>query len=38
MKEVFKYASPVGLENEVIIPQDSSIDETVERIIQAAGI
>jgi hypothetical protein len=38
MKEVFKYASPVGLENEVIIPQDSSIDETVERIMQAAGI
>ena len=38
MREVYKYASPVGLEKEVIIPQDSSLEETVERIRQVAGI
>jgi AAA domain len=38
MKEVYKYASPVGHEKEVVIPQDSSLDETVDRIIRVAGI
>jgi predicted kinase len=38
MREVYEYASPVGLEKEVIIPQDSSLEETVERIRQVAGI
>jgi shikimate kinase len=38
MKEVYKYASPVGHEKEVIIPQGSSLNETVDRIVQVSGI
>jgi hypothetical protein len=38
MKEVYKYASPVGAEQEVVIPERSTLDETVSKIRQIAGI
>ena len=38
MKEVYHYASPTGHEKEVIIPQSSSVEQTVEHIAQITGI
>lgn len=38
MKEVYKFASPVGHEKEVIIPEHSSLQETVDLIRRTAGI
>lgn len=38
MREVYKHASPAGHENEVIIPESSSFDQTVARIVRVAGI
>lgn len=38
MKEVYQYASAIGHENEVIIPESSSLEQTVEQIAQIAGI
>ena len=38
MKEVYKYASPTGHEKEVIIPEGSSLEHTVEQIAQITGI
>lgn len=38
MKEVYKFASPVGYDQEVIIPENSSLDETVQLIRDTAGI
>jgi len=38
MKEVYKYASPTGHEKEVIIPERSSLEQTVEQIAQITGI
>lgn len=34
MREVYKYASPTGLAGEVVIPQSSSLEQTVEQIIR----
>ena len=38
MQEVYPYASPTGHEKEVIIPQSSSLEQTVEQIAQITGI
>ena len=38
MKEVYPYASATGHENEVIIPERSSLEQTVEQIVQITGI
>jgi predicted kinase len=38
MREVYRYASPTGRPEEVVIPQTSSLDQTVEQIIQTTGI
>jgi hypothetical protein len=38
MKEVYPYASPTGHEQEVIIPESSSFEQTVEQIAQITGI
>lgn len=38
MKEVYPYASPTGHENEVIIPESSSVEQTVEQMAQITGI
>jgi thymidylate kinase len=38
MKEVYKYASPTGHEREVIIPESSSLERTVEQIARITGI
>lgn len=38
MKEVYQYASPTGHETEVIIPESSSLEQTVEQIAQITGI
>jgi len=38
MIEVYPYASPTGHEQEVIIPQDSSLEQTIEHITKIVGI
>ncbi len=38
MKEVYQYASPTGHEKEVILPESSSVEQTVEQIAQITGI
>ncbi len=38
MKEVYHYASPTGHEQEVIIPESSSVAQTVEQIAQITGL
>jgi len=38
MKEVYHDASPTGHEKEVIIPQSSSVEQTVEHRAQITGI
>lgn len=38
MKEVYQFASPVGHKDEVVIPEDSSVDETVQLIRDTTGI
>jgi hypothetical protein len=38
MKEVYKYASPVGVEQEVVIPESSTLDQTVSKIREVTGI
>src|SRR5262249_20798515 len=38
MIEVYPYASPTGDEQEVIIPQDSSLEQTIEHITKIVGI
>jgi hypothetical protein len=38
MREVYRYASPTGRPEEVVIPQTSSLDQTVEQIIRTTGI
>jgi thymidylate kinase len=38
MREVYKYASPTGRKDEVVIPGDSSLEQTVDQIVQATGI
>jgi len=38
MKEVYRYASATGHEREVIIPESSSLEQTVEQIAQITGI
>jgi MoxR-like ATPase len=34
MREVYKYASPLGLAGEVVIPQSSSLQQTVDEILR----
>jgi shikimate kinase len=38
MMEVYEYASPTGHEREVIIPERSSLEQTVQQIAQVTGI
>jgi thymidylate kinase len=38
MIEVYPYASPTGHEKEIIIPQDSSLEQTIEHITKIVGI
>jgi hypothetical protein len=38
MREVYKYASPAGRKEEVVIPESSSLGQTVEQIIVITGI
>lgn len=38
MKEVYPYAAPTGHQNEVIIPESSSVAQTVEQIAQITGM
>lgn len=38
MREVYKYASPTGRKEEVVIPESSSLEQTVEQIIVITGI
>jgi hypothetical protein len=38
MKKWWDYATPLGHENEVIIPDDSSLEETVRTISSVAGL
>ncbi|SRR5258708_6638400 len=38
MKEVYKFASPVGIEQEVVIPEGSSLEQTVRKIKEITGI
>src|SRR5215472_1339685 len=38
MREVYKNASPTGREEEVVIPEDSSLEQTVEQIVRTTGI
>lgn len=38
MKEVYKYASPTGDQREVVIPEDSTLEQTVADIRRIAGI
>jgi len=38
MREVYKNASPTGRDEEVVIPEESSLEQTVERIVQTTGI
>lgn len=38
MKEVYPYASPTGHENEIVIPQDSSLEQTIEHITKIVDI
>lgn len=38
MKEVYRYASPTGHNDEVVIPESSSLEQTVEKIRAVAGI
>jgi len=38
MKEVYKHASPTGLEGEVVIPQNSSLEQTVDEIVRVARL
>src|SRR5215467_1644179 len=38
MKEVYPYASATGYEKEVIIPESSSLEQTVEQVAKLTGI
>jgi hypothetical protein len=38
MREVYKYASPTGRKEEVVIPESSSLGQTVEQIMRITGI
>lgn len=38
MKEVYKYAYPTGRKGEVVIPESSSLEQTVEQIVRITGI
>ncbi|HYW25491.1 MAG TPA: AAA family ATPase [Terriglobales bacterium] len=38
MREVYKNASPTGREEEVVIPEDSSLEQTVEQIVRTTAI
>jgi len=38
MKQWLSYASPTGYDSETIIPEDSSMEETVETIIHTAHL
>jgi len=38
MREVYRYASPTGRAGEVVIPESSSLKQTVDQIIRTAGI
>jgi hypothetical protein len=38
MREVYKYASPTGRKEEVVIPESSSLGQTVDQIIMITGI
>lgn len=38
MKEVYNYASPTGHETEVVIPEQSTLEQTVQQIKRVAGI
>jgi thymidylate kinase len=38
MGEVYEYASPTGREEEVVIPESSSLEQTVEQITRITGI
>lgn len=38
MKEVYHYTSPTGHEKEIIIPQGSSLEQTIEHITKIVGI
>ncbi len=38
MREVYEYASPTGREEEVVIPESSSLEQTVEQIARITGI
>jgi predicted kinase len=38
MCEVYKYASPTGRKEEVVIPESSSLEQTVEQSVEITGI
>jgi hypothetical protein len=38
MKEVYKFASPIGHKDEIVIPESSTLEETVDKIVQVTGI
>jgi guanylate kinase len=38
MKEVYKFASPIGHKDEIVIPESSTLEETISKIVQVTGI
>ncbi|MCL5016077.1 MAG: AAA family ATPase [Patescibacteria group bacterium] len=38
VRELYQFASPIGRENEIIIPEYSTLEQTVDKIMEVAGI
>jgi len=38
MKEVYKFASPIGHKNEIVVPESSTLEQTIQTIVQVTGI